>query len=110
MAISYTQPIGCKKLFNLSNEVVLNSCRAQKKISFIHCDYANDGGNDAVNREIYRKMDVIAAVSESVGKRLIEKIPEVACKVITVRNCFNREHIISLSNEGTVFYKEKYPT
>lgn len=109
IAISYTQPIGCKKLFNLSNEVVLNSCRAQKKISFIHCDYANYGGNDAVNREIYKKMDMIAAVSESVGKRLMEQIPEVSCKVVTVRNCCDCNHIISLANEGTVFYKEKYP-
>lgn len=109
VAISYTQPIGCKKIFNLSNEVVLNSCRAQKKISFIHCDFANYGGNDAVNREIYKKMDMIAAVSESVGKRLIEQIPEVEGKVVTVRNCCNCNHIISLANEKTVFYKEKYP-
>lgn len=109
VAISYTQPIGCKKLFNLSNEVVLNSCQAQKKISFIHCDFANYGGNDAVNREIYKKMDMIAAVSESVGKCLIEQIPEVEGKVVTVRNCCDSNHIISLANEETVFYKEKYP-
>lgn len=109
VAISYTQPIRSKRLFNLSNEVVLNSCQAEKKVSFIHCDYANYGGNDAVNQRIYKKMDLIAAVSESVGKCLIEQIPEVADKVITVRNCCNQDDIMSLSEVDTVFYKEKYP-
>lgn len=109
VAISYTQPIRSKRLFNLSNEVVLNSCQAEKKISFIHCDYANYGGNDAVNRQIYKKMDMIAAVSDSVGQCLKAQIPEVSDKVITVRNCCNQDYVMSLSEVDTVFYKEKYP-
>lgn len=109
VAISYTQPIRSKRLFNLSNEVVLNSCQAKKNISFIHCDYANYGGNDKVNRYIYKKMDMIAAVSESVGKRLIEQIPEISDKVITVRNCCNQDYIMALAEVNTVLYEEKYP-
>lgn len=109
VAISYTQPIRSKRLFNLSNEVVLNSCQAEKKVSFIHCDYANYGGNDAVNRQIYKKMDAIAAVSDSVGQCLKAQIPEISDKVITVRNCCNQDDVISLSQKDTVFYKEKYP-
>lgn len=107
VAISYTQPSNSKIFFNLSNEVVLNSCSAKRKITFVHCDYLNYGGNDACNRSLYKRFDKVATVSRSVGKRIVEAIPEINNKIITVRNCFDVDRIRYLSNDTPVQYTEK---
>ena len=109
VAISYTQPISSKTLFNLSNEVVLNACVAKKKITFVHCDFLEYGGNDACNRSLYRRFDRIAAVSDSVGEKIKCAMPDVADKTVTVYNCIDSNKIKSLADDQPVVYAEKYP-
>lgn len=109
VAVSYTQPVTCKRFFNLSNETVLNACRAKKKVTFVHCDFLRYGGNDACNRALYRKFDCIAAVSDSVGLRLAEAIPDVQDKIVTVRNCCDFEAIRGLAKIDPVVYEEEFP-
>lgn len=109
VAISYTQPIESKQFYNLSNEVALYSCTAEKKITFLHCDFQEYGGNDAVNRKMYLEFDRIAAVSESVGNKLIYEIPEIKHKVVTVYNCCNINNIKHLAEENSIQYEERFP-
>jgi glycosyltransferase involved in cell wall biosynthesis len=84
VAISYSQPLGDYEFCNFTNEIVLNCVEADKKITFIHCDFGSYGGNTKRNRNLYKKFDRIGAVSNSVGKRLAEIIPEVSEKIRTV--------------------------
>lgn len=107
-AISFTQPVAGRLYFNLSNEVVLYSCTARKKITFVHCDFLAYGGNDACNRSMYKKFDRIAAVSDSVGAKFIKAIPEVRSKMVTVYNCHDAARIQCLAEENSMTYQEKY--
>lgn len=108
VAISFTQPVASRLYFNLSNEVVLYSCTARKKITFVHCDFLSYGGNDACNRSMYQRFDRIAAVSDSVGAKFIKAIPEVRNKLVTVYNCHDEARIQCLAAENSVTYHEKY--
>lgn len=108
-AISFTQPIGSRQFFNLSNETVLNACTAGKKITFLHCDFQQYGGNDAVNRALYRKFDAVAAVSESVGERLAQEIPDIRGRIVTVYNCCDTGRIRALADEEPICYEERFP-
>lgn len=108
VAISFTQPIASRLYFNLSNEVVLYSCSARKKITFVHCDFLSYGGNDTCNRSMYQRFDRIAAVSDSVGEKLIKAIPEVRNKLVTVYNCHDEARIKCLAEENSMAYHEKY--
>ena len=107
-AISFTQPVASRLYFNLSNEVVLYSCTSRKKITFVHCDFLSYGGNDACNRSMYLRFDQIAAVSDSVGEKVIKAIPEVCNKLVTVYNCHDEAMIKCLAEDNSVTYNEKY--
>lgn len=107
-AISFTQPVASRLYFNLSNEVVLYSCTARKKITFVHCDFLSYGGNDACNRSMYLRFDQIAAVSDSVGEKVVKAIPEVRNKLVTVYNCHDEAMIKCLAEDNSMTYNEKY--
>lgn len=104
VAISYSQPIHEKTFCTLTNEIVLNCCKAKKKVTFVHCDFASYGGNTPANRALYKKFDTIAVVSDSVGKVLEKCIPETKDKIQTVYNFCNSEGIIELSNQNPKKY------
>lgn len=107
VAISYSQPINSKSFCNLTNEIVLNCTKADRKITFVHCDFENYGGNTKVNRELYRKFDTVAAVSDSVGMNLAKCIPEIKEKIKTVYNFCDADEIKTLSDRDTVEYPVK---
>lgn len=104
IAISYSQPINDKAFCTLTNEIVLNCCTAKKKVTFVHCDFDNYGGNTRLNRKLYEKFDSIAVVSNSVGSVLSKNIPTVKEKIKTVYNFLDKEEIISLSEDNPVIY------
>lgn len=107
VAISYSQPISDKAFCTLTNEIVLNCTKANRKITFVHCDFENYGGNTKVNRELYRKFDTVAAVSNSVGMNLAKCIPEIKNKIKTVYNFCDADEINILSNEEPIKYSTK---
>lgn len=107
IAISFSQPLHDKVFCNLSNEVVLNACKAKRKISFVHCDFANYGGNTKYNRKLYEKFDAVAAVSESVGNRFADCVPQMKDKIYTVYNFCDTEEILRLAQEQPVQYSGK---
>ncbi len=107
VAISYSQPINSKAFCNLTNEIVLNCTEAERKITFVHCDFENYGGNTKVNRELYHKFDTVAAVSNSVGMNLAKCIPGAKNKIKTVYNFCDVDEIKMLSNENPIEYSTK---
>lgn len=107
VAISYSQPINEKAFCTLTNEIVLNSCKAKKKITFVHCDFEKYGGNTPVNRALYKNFDAIATVSDSVGEVLSKCIPEAKDKIQTVYNFCDADEIKTLSKEENIKYSKK---
>lgn len=87
VAISYLQSPNDKFFFGGCNEFVLTKVDAKKKITFIHSDYLNYGGNTRSNKKNYFKFDKIVTVSEGCKKNFIEAIPELSYKTYCVRNC-----------------------
>lgn len=106
-AISYSQPIEDHAFCNFTNEIVLNCTRADCKITFVHCDFGSYGGNTKRNRRLYKKFDRIAAVSESVGKRFAEIVPEVSEKIQTVYNFCDCSEIQQLAAQDPIVYTKK---
>ena len=107
VAISYSQPISDKAFAVLTNEMVLNCCTAKKKITFVHCDFEKYGGNTFVNRTLYKKFDIIAAVSNSVGEILKKCIPDIKEKIRTIYNFCDAEEIVRLANINPIGYSTK---
>lgn len=106
MVISYSQPIEDKAFCGLTNEIALYCVKAKKKATFVHCDFGEYGGNTKRNRKLYEKFDVIAAVSDSVGRRFCEIAPKLSRKVKTVRNCCDYDEIVAMAKEEPLLYNQ----
>lgn len=98
-AISYMQNSAETYFYGGCAEFVLNGAKSKNKVCFIHCDFLNYGGNTKYNREILKKFNKIAVVSNSVGKRLLTAVPSLEDKVYTVHNCVNFCEIERLKDE-----------
>ena len=107
VAISYSQPLGDKDFCNLTNEIVLNCTNAQRKITFVHCDFGSYGGNTKRNRHLYQKFDGIAAVSDSVGRRFAKIVPEALQNLYTVYNFCDSYEIQQMAMQNPVTYQSK---
>lgn len=105
VAISYSQPIGDRAFCALTNEIVLYCCRADRKVTFVHCDFGRYGGNCRANRRLYRRFDKVAAVSDSVGRAFADCLPELRERVVTVRNICNSDEVRALADDSSVIYR-----
>lgn len=97
IAISYMQNSAFRYFYGGCNEFVIKSVSAERKISFVHCDFENYFGNNAYNRSFYRCFDAIACVSDSCKKNFEKVCPELSEKTITVHNCCNFEEMQELA-------------
>lgn len=107
VAISFSQPIEEHQFYMLANEAVLYSCNSELKISFVHCDFGNYGGNTEYNKKMYLKFDRVAAVSESVREKFVKFLPKMKDRVYIVYNCHDYEYIKKLSLESPILYENK---
>lgn len=107
VAIAFAHPMPDQQFCNLGTEVVLQCVEAEKKVAFIHCDFAAYGGNSAYNRSLLMQFDNVAAVSDSVGRRLCECVPELASKVCTIPNCHDFETIRKMADIDPVTYSSE---
>ena len=105
-AVSFMQNGGESVFYGGCAELVLNAVKSKNKVCFIHCDFLNYGGNNRYNRETLKKFDKIAAVSESVGKKLLKAVPELCDKLCVVHNCVNYKEIEILKNEYNPEYSD----
>lgn len=105
-AISYAQSGHIKSLYGGMNEFVLNKVSADKKITFLHCDYELSGINNRYSRKIYKKFDKIAAVSKGVKQSFLRCLPELSNKVYVSHNFNHLDRIVELSKKETVSYNQ----
>ena len=103
-AISFMQNSDFKYFYGGCNEFAIKSVKAEKKITFIHCDFRNFFGNNPYNRAFYKHFDRIACVSDSCKKVFDEVCPEYADKTVSVHNCVNFREMEKLKGE----YEAKY--
>ncbi len=107
-AISFLHNGPNETFYGGTQEYVLNCVKADKKVAFIHGDYINCGACYSANNRMLGRFDSIAACSDGCRKVLIEVLPELESKCITVRN-FNRyDEIKSLSDVDAVNYDSSY--
>ena len=103
-AVSFMQNGDLKVFYGGCNEFVLNAVKAEKKAAFVHCDFQNYEGNNEYNRELYRRFDAVACVSDSAKKRFSEAAGISSDRLFTVHNCYDYKKITELSQE----YKAEY--
>lgn len=96
-AISYLQNGAENCFYGGCAELVLNAVRAKQRICFIHCDFERYEGKGKYNQKTLMKFDKVAAVSDSVKKTILNVVPQLENKVVTVHNCYNCEQIMALS-------------
>lgn len=99
VAVSYTHPTADRSFCGIACELALFGCRASRRLAFIHCDFAEYGGNTAANRRLLRRFDRICAVSEGVAARFLSVLPREAEALSVVRNVMDAKRIFALAAE-----------
>lgn len=107
VAISYMQSSPNRNFYGGTNEFVLSRVDAKKKISFVHCDYENYGGDLKYASMMYKGFDKIAFCSKGCMNAFLKLLPQFASKSKVVYNCMDINEINKLSLENTVNYKNK---
>ncbi|GFR36226.1 glycosyltransferase [Thermobrachium celere] len=107
-AISFLNSAGPKKFYGGCNEFVLDVINADKKITFIHCDFIKAGVSTAYTKRLYSKFDIIVACSEGCRRSFIQAMPELKHKTKTVLNCINYDEVKELSNEEPIIYDKNF--
>lgn len=87
IAISYLHSGNDHVFYGGCNEFVLRCVNAEKKVSFLHCDYEKIRAFSEYNAKIYRSFDAIAACSVGCREAFLRVLPELAQKVHVVHNC-----------------------
>ncbi|PHD75786.1 hypothetical protein COF64_11425 [Bacillus sp. AFS043905] len=106
VVISFLQNAGEKSFYGGCNEFVLKKVDAKKKITFLHSDFLNYGGNTPRNRKVYKQFDKIAAVSDGCKQSFVKALPELADKTNCVYNCHNYSEYIYKANINPVEYSK----
>lgn len=92
-AISYLHEAGQKIFYGGCNEFVLKNIKAEKKITWLHCDFALCGANSKRSKRIYESFDKIVACSEGAKRSFVGCIPELEERCVAIRNCNGYEAI-----------------
>lgn len=106
IAISFLHETSQKALYGGCNEYVLKMITAKEKATWLHCDFALSGANNAKSVKIYEKFDTIIGCSEGCKKSFISCLPQFADKAISIRNCNDYEEIVKLAGNGVEYDKE----
>lgn len=93
VAISYLHSGNDHVFYGGCNEFVLRCTEAEKKISFLHCDYEKMHAGSRYNASIYQKFDAIAACSAGCKDAFSAVFPELKQKVQVVHNCHDYERL-----------------
>lgn len=107
VGISYMQSSPKKSFYGGTNEFVLERVEAKKKISFVHCDYENYGGDLKYAKKMYKNFDKIAFCSKGCKDVFLKLLPEFQSKSYVVYNCMDIKEINELALKDTIKYKAK---
>ncbi len=103
-AISFCQSGPSHSLYGGMNEFVMSKVEAKKKITVLHCDYAEAGLDTLYNCDLYQLFDKICAVSEGVKEAFLACVPECEEKMAIMHNCHDFHKMLYLGNKDTVEY------
>lgn len=79
--------------------VLLNRVKAKKKVGWIHTDYTRISIDVARETPMWGGLDVIASISQEVGKRFCEVFSEMKGKLIQIENILNADFIRKRADE-----------
>ena len=106
--ISYMQFAPAKLFTGGTNEFLINCVNATNKITFVHSDFKNYGGNTFYTQKMYRKFDRIAVCSNSSREQFLKVLPELSCKTFVVKNCNDYDEIKKMSDEAMIKYNKEF--
>lgn len=107
VAISFLHNAEEKILYGGCNEFVLHRVNAKSKITFVHCDFLNYGGNTPKSKKVYTRFNKVAAVSEGCRQSFIKAVPELEKRTYSVYNCHNYSEYVYKANSTPVEYPKK---
>lgn len=106
VAISYLHSGNDHGFYGGCNEFVLRCVEAEKKVSFLHCDYGKIHAASRYNANIYRNFDAIAACSVGCKEAFLRVFPELAQKVQVVHNCHDFLQIHHNADQAPVTFSK----
>ena len=107
-AISYAHFQPLKYFLGGTNEFVLNCVNAKNKITFVHGDFKNYGGNSKYARKKYQLFDKVAFCSKSIRDGFLEIMPELSNKTYVVENFNSYSKIKDLAYSNVIIYPKDY--
>lgn len=106
VAISFLHNGRKSNFYGGVQEFVLRRVNARRKVAFLHCDYGRCGANEKHNNRLLTRFDRIAACSEGCRESLLQVLPELADRAVTVRNCQPYDRIRAMARENPVVYPQ----
>lgn len=108
-AIAFLHNGNIKNFYGGVQEFVLKKTRADKKVSFLHCDYSSCGSDHPVNNRLISEFDLIAACSDGCRRAFQRVLPELGKKCVTVRNFHRFDEISDLAAQMPEIYQCRGP-
>ena len=108
VAVAFAQDNSSRAFAIGCNAFVLQKVEAARKISFVHCDFENYGGNTRGNRKAYRKFDRVACVSRGCRTAFLRVMPELTDRTKIVYNCTDYRGIRQLGQEPVDVFSPDY--
>ncbi len=108
VAVSYLHEGQRRSFYGGCNDFVLKKVVADKKLTWIHCDFSLCGANNDVSKGIYKRFDGIVACSYGAAETFCGCVPELADKCVVIRNCNNYEKIRSQSKDAIQYDREYF--
>lgn len=103
-AISFLNNGPQKMLYGGAQDYVLYCTEADRKVLFLHSDYAHSGAQSPANDRAVARFDAIAACSEGCRRAFAAALPELADRCVTVCNCHRYDTIRAIADAETVSY------
>lgn len=96
-AISFLHNGREKAFYGGAQDFVIHCVKAQRKVAFLHGDYKQCGANHRANNRMMEQFDCIAACSEGCCHSLVEALPHLEQRCITVPNCHRFDEMARLA-------------
>lgn len=107
-AIAYLQNGNIRNLYGGVQDFVLHRVKANQKVAFLHCDYANCGADHPENNRLVGQFDRIAVCSDGCGRAFTAVMPSLEAKCVTVRNSHRYDKIQRMADTDPVEYDGRY--
>ncbi len=108
VVVSYLHEGGQRIFYGGCNEFVLSKTDADKKITWLHCDFGRCGANNNKSRKLYKKFDNIVACSDGTKNAFVQYMPELKDKCVTIRNCNDYEMIRARASSPVTYGENRF--